>query len=83
MSFLRHREIYRSDVSREQGAAEMDDRRSPAHRLDESPAGYSWRVALQQSPLLLLRPYSFLSIQLCWPSAFRSTATCHHFPCLS
>jgi len=27
----------------------------PAHRLDELPTGYSWRVALQQSPLALHR----------------------------
>ncbi len=28
-------------------------RRSRAHPLDEFPVGYSWRVALQQSPLPL------------------------------
>ena len=28
----------------------------PAHRLDEFPVGYSWRVALQQSPLPLYQP---------------------------
>ena len=40
MSFFRHREIYRSDVdSFESG--ETAETASPAHRLDESPAGYS------------------------------------------
>ena len=40
MSFFRHEEIFRSDVSSIQGgeSAKTD---SPAHRLDESPAGYS------------------------------------------
>jgi len=27
-----------------------------AHRLDEFPVGYSWRVALQHGPLLLYQP---------------------------
>src|SRR5674476_380272 len=40
MSFLRHREIYRSDVEREPAAATLG-RRCRAHRSDESPAGYS------------------------------------------
>jgi hypothetical protein len=40
MSFLRHREIYRSDVEREPAAATLG-RRCRAHRPDESPAGYS------------------------------------------
>ena len=40
MSFLRHREIYRSDVGREPAAATLG-RRCRAHRSDESPAGYS------------------------------------------
>ena len=30
--------------------------RSRAHPLDEFPVGYSWRVALQQSPLPLRQP---------------------------
>ena len=41
MSFLRHREIYRSDVGREPAAATLG-RRCRAHRSDESPAGYSF-----------------------------------------
>jgi hypothetical protein len=40
MSFLRHREIYRSDVSRL--VRERRERRPRSHRLDEFPAGYSW-----------------------------------------
>jgi len=40
MSFFRHREIFRSDVdSLESG--KPAETGSPAHRLDESPAGYS------------------------------------------
>jgi transposase InsO family protein len=40
MSFFRHKEIFRSDVdSFESG--ETAETASPAHRLDESPAGYS------------------------------------------
>jgi putative transposase len=38
MSFLRHEEIYQSDVEGETGAASG---LPPAHRLDESPADYS------------------------------------------
>ncbi len=60
MSFLRHREIYRSDV-RISDVRIMEWERQPflplpAHRLDEFPVGYSWRVALQQSPLPLHQP---------------------------
>src|SRR3954454_7111711 len=39
MSLFRHREIYRSDVSR--SVRERPKRRSPPHRLDEFPVGYS------------------------------------------
>ena len=55
MSFLRHREIYRSD----EGLMEWERQRllsPPAHRLDEFPVGYSWRVALRQSSLPLHQP---------------------------
>jgi hypothetical protein len=38
MSFLRHREIFQSDVSLEKKPPEGG---FPHHRLDESPAGYS------------------------------------------
>ena len=55
MSFLRHREIYRSDEGfvewERQGLLPL-----PAHRLDEFPVGYSWQVALQQSLLPLHQP---------------------------
>ena len=61
MSFHRHLEIYhpmsicwlRKDLSVEGATVES---RSLAHRLDESPVGYSWRDALQQSPLPLHQP---------------------------
>jgi hypothetical protein len=59
MSFLRHREIYQ--VSQRSNAEFLVERarpsgHAPSHRLDESPIGYSWRVALQQSPLPLHQP---------------------------
>ena len=60
MSFLRHREIYQ--VLKSCSADELlFERARPSghaltHRLDESPVGYSWRVALQQSPLPLHQP---------------------------
>lgn len=59
MSFLRHQEIYQ--VSQPSCESEQVKRARPCghaltHRLDESPVGYSWRVALQQSPLPLHQP---------------------------
>ena len=60
MSFLRHREIYQ--VRELSFADELLLKRARprghalAHRLDESPVGYSWRVALQQSPRPLHQP---------------------------
>ena len=53
MSFPRHKEIYRSD---EQLRERQRSYRPCPHRLDEFPVGYSWRVALQQSPLPLHQP---------------------------
>ena len=63
MSFLRHKEIYQ--VSKHCFGARELKRARPlghalAHRLDESPVGYSWRVALQQSPLPLRQPAATL-----------------------
>ena len=40
MSFFRHKEIYRSDRKRNK-SGKPTEAGSPAHRLDESPAGYS------------------------------------------
>lgn len=63
MSFLRHREIYQvSEASfRDRELKRARPRgHAPAHRLDESPVGYSWRVALQQSPLPLHQPAATL-----------------------
>jgi len=40
MSFFRHKEIYRSD-GQDLKNGESVEPGSPAHRLDESPAGYS------------------------------------------
>ena len=64
MSFLRHREIYQvSEPSFTDGLL-LERARPPGHalthRLDESPVGYSWRVALQQSPLPLHQPAATL-----------------------
>jgi hypothetical protein len=50
MSFLRHGEIYPCD----EGAILRPC--PPLIAVDESPAGYSWQVALQQSPLPLYQP---------------------------
>ena len=55
MSFLRHKEIYRSDDGPQLWERQFTCRPRP-HRLDEFPVGYSWRVALQQSPLPLHQP---------------------------
>jgi hypothetical protein len=44
MSFLRHGEIYPCD----EGTISRPC--PPLIAVDESPAGYSWQVALQQSP---------------------------------
>ena len=57
MSFLRHQEIYQVSIG-SFGNDLFNERARPfdhalTHRLDESPIGYSWRVALQQSPLPL------------------------------
>lgn len=52
MSLPRHGEIFPYD----EGTTLPD--RALAHRLDESPAGYSWRVALQRGPLPLHQPAS-------------------------
>jgi hypothetical protein len=63
MSFLRHKGIYRSDeqVTAMGSVVEKLRRRQAScrpltHRLDEFPVGYSWQVALQQSPLPLHQP---------------------------
>jgi hypothetical protein len=40
MSFFRHGEIYQSDVGGK-SSGERPKSRPPAHRSDESPAGYS------------------------------------------
>ena len=58
MSFLRNWEVYQ--VSQGRLCQKVERARSRdhalAHRLDETPVGYSWRVALQQSPLPLRQP---------------------------
>jgi hypothetical protein len=60
MSFLRHREIYQvlEPCSSDELLLERARPSGHAltHRLDESPVGYSWRGALQQSPRPLHQP---------------------------
>src|SRR5262245_5801797 len=55
MSFLRHKETHHLDAADLYEDAVITDHALP-HRADESPVGYSWRVALQQSPLPLHQP---------------------------
>ena len=59
MSFLRHLEIYQVSEHRLRDTELKRARPDAAPlliQLDESPVGYSWRVALQQSPLPLHQP---------------------------
>jgi hypothetical protein len=64
MSFLRHQEIYQVSEPRFTDGLLLERARprghALTHRLDESPVGYSWRVALQQSPLPLHQPEATL-----------------------
>jgi len=57
MSFLRHTETHQK-LSIVRGRDRVGH--ALAHRADESPVGYSWRVALQQSPLPLHQPAATL-----------------------
>jgi len=54
MSFLRHQETHQSDQRFTKRARPLGH--ALAHRVDESPVGYSWRVALQHCPLPLHQP---------------------------
>ena len=54
MSFLRHREPHPTDEWLSKRA--RPEGHALAHRVDESPVGYSWRVALQRCPLPLHQP---------------------------
>jgi len=58
MSFLRHQETHQSGDLQWKRA--RPDGNALAHQDDESPVGYSWRVALQQSPLPLHQPAATL-----------------------
>jgi hypothetical protein len=65
MSFLRHREPHQAD-ERLKMSKLLNKRARPfghalAHPADESPVGYSWRVALQHCPLPLHQPRLILS----------------------
>ena len=53
MSFLRHKETHQR-VLKVRGRDHVGH--ALTHPSDESPVGYSWRVALQQSPLPLHQP---------------------------
>lgn len=57
MSFLRHRETHQT-ILNVKGRNHVGY--ALTHLSDESPVGYSWRVALQQSPLLLHQPAATL-----------------------
>ena len=65
MSFLRHREPHQADEQLK--SSELSDERARpfghalAHPADESPVGYSWRVALQHCPLPLHQPRLIVS----------------------
>ena len=59
MSFLRHQETHQSDQRFSKRARPLGH--ALAHRRDESPVGYSWRVALQQGPLPLNQPRLIVS----------------------
>jgi hypothetical protein len=76
MSFLRHaRSIPRWSHSlgyRAQGEPRRSRLPRVTHRYDES-AEYSWRVALQQSPLPLPRPAQCAKPQLTVPIRFQRT----------
>lgn len=84
MSFLRHQEIYQ--VSQPGWQSELlVERARPhghalTHRLDESPVGYSWRVALKQSPLPLHQPSTTLRQS---PSDLQSLSRCYTDPSLT
>ena len=60
MSFLRHAEPHQA-AERLINNDLLNERARPlghalAHRADESPVGYSWRVALQHCPIPLNQP---------------------------
>ena len=51
MSFLRHREIYRSDgLGFRESGARSGGLHAPTHRCDEFPAGYSWAGCAPAEP---------------------------------
>lgn|SRR5262252_6048679 len=65
MSFLRHRETHQADEQLKSSDL-LNERARPfghalAHPADESPVGYSWRVALQHCPLPLHQPRLIVS----------------------
>ena len=75
-SFLRHREIYQPDA---RGfTRERDCHRSPAHRSDESPADYPWRVALQQRSLPFHQPGSIVESITQFVQLKAANCNCHH-----
>ena len=65
MSFLRHREPHQADEQLKSSDL-LNERARPfghalAHPADESPVGYSWRVALQHCLLPLHQPRLIVS----------------------
>jgi hypothetical protein len=83
MSFLRHREIYQvsePDFRDKELKRACQRGHALTHRLDESPVGYSWRVALQQSPLPLHQPAATLQQS---PGELQETIRLEHRPHLN
>jgi hypothetical protein len=84
MSFLRHEEIYRSDVS--PAIAGSGNSWSPSQRSSAAMSFQSaipWRVALRQSPPPLHRLVPILNNPLCRTMIFQRTATTPLTSCLS
>jgi len=84
MSFLRHKEIYRSDVS--PATAGSGNSWSPPRRSSAAMSFQSaipWRVALRQSLPPLHRLVTILNNPLCRTMIFQRTATTPLTSCLS
>src|SRR5262249_6101585 len=78
MSFLRHQEIFPSD-----GGANLTAN-TPAHRLDEFPAGYSLAGCSPAWPASTSPTGTEYAVQsVCWSRTFHRTARCVLTICVS
>src|SRR5208283_695214 len=77
MSFWRHGEIYPCDEGHSLATVPW------LIAVDESPAGYSWRVALQQSPRPLHQPPRLCNPKAPLAIAIQPTVNCDSTACLS